>query len=229
MTALIGIIVKDDDAESACHHAKPAQTATQAASSGKNGGNGTSPVTKINGLPEEQALEVSQFAPPKLDGVTYKNFRNEDGSEWIIAVGDTYPKKDILASTGFRWNAQKNLWWRYADLSCVQRLIHQTSFSLFKKSLNIWGSSFLEASITSENEILELLADGLKTTSLKRKNEKLEDRSAYLGLSDLSKALTCERAVILDKLSVSEPSSSFQTLLRLLRRHWLFVRHRDGI
>jgi hypothetical protein len=132
-----------------------------------------------------------------LDGVTYKNFRSEDGSEWIIAVGDTYPKKDILACTGFMWNAQKNLWWRYADLSCVQRLIHQTSFSLFNKSLNIWGSSFLEASITSENEILELLSDGLKTTSLKQTSTELGNRSAYLGLSDMSKGLTCERAVLL--------------------------------
>jgi hypothetical protein len=72
-----------------------------------------------------------------------------------------------------------------------------------------------------ESGILELLADGLKTTLDKQTSAELGDRSEYLGLSDLSKSLIYERSVLLDKLLVCDQSYSLQTLLRLSQGHWL--------
>jgi hypothetical protein len=59
MAALVGIIVEDDDAESACFHSKLCQTISQPVS-GKNGGNGSSgeSVIKSEICPEKRTPET---------------------------------------------------------------------------------------------------------------------------------------------------------------------------
>jgi hypothetical protein len=44
--------------------------------------------------------------------------------------------------------------------------------------------------MNSETVILKLMANDLEATSLKRTGLELRDRSTYLGLSDLAKALS---------------------------------------
>lgn len=52
---------------------------------------------------------------PSLEGVTYQRVTAQDGRECIVASGNTQPKKEILSGLGFRWNAQRKYWWKYAD------------------------------------------------------------------------------------------------------------------
>jgi hypothetical protein len=47
----------------------------------------------------------------------------------------------------------------------------------------------------TQNEILSLLTSGLALASEKHTREALGDRSAYLGLSDLTLGLLCPRTV----------------------------------
>ncbi|WP_298033622.1 hypothetical protein [uncultured Desulfovibrio sp.] len=39
----------------------------------------------------------------------------QDGRDCIIATGNTQSRKEILSGAGFRWNAQRKVWWKYAD------------------------------------------------------------------------------------------------------------------
>ena len=51
---------------------------------------------------------------PQLDGVSYQIVSTQDGRECIVATGDTQTRSEILAGAGFRWNAQRKFWWKYA-------------------------------------------------------------------------------------------------------------------
>jgi hypothetical protein len=53
-------------------------------------------------------------AMPKLDGVEYSG-GELNGRRLVIAAGKTYNKKKLLAQSGFQWNEQQKIWWRYAD------------------------------------------------------------------------------------------------------------------
>jgi hypothetical protein len=114
MAALIGIIVEDDDGEKACGHTAAIQDVSKQAS--KSNGHSTFNSSFGDRLPEGEPLDNLQLDRlPKLEGITYKSVKSNDGTLCIIAVGDTYPKRDILSGTGFRWNPGKNVWWRNAD------------------------------------------------------------------------------------------------------------------
>lgn len=52
---------------------------------------------------------------PKIDGVTYQTVTAQDGRCCIVATGNTQAKKELLMGAGFKWNAQRKTWWRYAD------------------------------------------------------------------------------------------------------------------
>ncbi len=56
---------------------------------------------------------------PQLHGVVYDSVQGHDQTgnacEVITATGNTIPHKDQLVSAGFRWNAAKKVWWRYAE------------------------------------------------------------------------------------------------------------------
>jgi len=73
----------------------------------------------------------------------------------------------------------------------------------------------------TQDEILSLLAQGLEADRLQQGQTSLGDRKRYLGMSDLSRAITCPRAVIAAKLNPDGPGRPLETLLRLSRGHWL--------
>jgi hypothetical protein len=75
--------------------------------------------------------------------------------------------------------------------------------------------------MNSSQEILSLVEDTLKVTSHHQTLESLGNRSTYLGMSDLSQALSCPRAVVANKLAVDDPTLNLNKLLQLERGHWL--------
>ena len=70
-------------------------------------------------------------------------------------------------------------------------------------------------------EILSLLALGLEATGREHTATTLGDRSQYLGLSDLARALSCPRAVVAAKMGLAQPGHSLETLIQFQRGHWL--------
>jgi len=54
--------------------------------------------------------------------------------------------------------------------------------------------------MNTQEEILSLLAAGLKAASENHTREMLGDRSSCLGLSDLALGLSCSRAAVATKL-----------------------------
>lgn len=52
---------------------------------------------------------------PRIDGINYQSIQAQDGRTCITASGDTRSKKVFLQEAGFRWDATRKVWWRYAD------------------------------------------------------------------------------------------------------------------
>ena len=51
---------------------------------------------------------------PKIDGVTYQTVTASNGRLCITASGDVRDKRPFLQEAGFRWDGNRNIWWRYA-------------------------------------------------------------------------------------------------------------------
>ena len=99
LTAMLGLVTEDDDGEAAC---------------GRKGGSTRAHTPRRQvGNRQEAAPEHAEL--PTLEGVTYQRVSAQDGRECIVASGNTQPKKEILSGLGFRWNAQRKYWWKYAD------------------------------------------------------------------------------------------------------------------
>ena len=99
LTAMLGLVTEDDDGEAACGRKG---TSTRAQSPRRQVGN-------------RQEATSQSAELPALEGVTYQRVSAPDGRECIVASGNTQPKKEILSGLGFRWNAQRKYWWKYAD------------------------------------------------------------------------------------------------------------------
>lgn len=69
------------------------------------------------------------------------------------------------------------------------------------------------------NGLLDLLHKGLHLHAERTTALALGDRSKYVGLSDIGRALECPRAALLNKIS-PRPQVSLQKLLTLQRGHW---------
>jgi hypothetical protein len=52
---------------------------------------------------------------PHFEGINYQLIKAPDGRPCVIATGQTSAKKDLLSGSGFRWNPDRKIWWRYAD------------------------------------------------------------------------------------------------------------------
>lgn len=114
LTAMLGMISEDDDGESA----KLPTKGNQGSASRKSGQSTSSHSPKQ--LEPEAALDETSYedaALPKLEGITYQYTIGQDGRQCVIAIGNTHPKKEILSGAGFRWSAQRKIWWKYADAS----------------------------------------------------------------------------------------------------------------
>ena len=51
---------------------------------------------------------------PKIDGVTYQTVTASNGKMCITASGNVRDKRPFLQEAGFRWDGNRNIWWRYA-------------------------------------------------------------------------------------------------------------------
>nr|WP_296986554.1 ERF family protein [uncultured Desulfovibrio sp.] len=116
LTAMLGMITEDDDAEGA-----------------KNGKKSTTrPKLPVIGPESQKARQRDPLATnnisapsnrpsasleklPTLEGITYQQIMAQDGRPCIIATGKTQVKKELLTGAGFRWNPQRKLWWKYVD------------------------------------------------------------------------------------------------------------------
>jgi hypothetical protein len=69
-------------------------------------------------------------------------------------------------------------------------------------------------------DVLEILSQGLREHSLQRSAVTLGDRSRYVGMSDIGKAVDCLRSAVAGKLQPSAAPVSLERELRLHRGHW---------
>ncbi len=117
LTAMLGMITEDDDGESAkagtqapTRHEQHPRPETEPRS-GQRGRTRTSrsQTEENSGLPE------ASDPLPQLEGIVYQQVTAQDGRPCIVATGDTQLRRNILSRAGFRWNAQRKLWWKYTD------------------------------------------------------------------------------------------------------------------
>ena len=101
LCAMLGIVTEDDDGEGA----KMPQSARKS----------RTPAHERNQARNTPPAREESSGLPKIDGITYQNITSTDGRTCIIASGNTQPKKDLLMGLGFKWNAQRKMWWKYAD------------------------------------------------------------------------------------------------------------------
>ena len=113
LSAMLGMITEDDDdAEMATHgHPAPRPRSTR----------------QPKHVATKSALQPSQTkaptetphpalaAMPKLDGISYKTANAQDGRLCIVATGGVSAKQQVLRASGFKWNEERKMWWRYAD------------------------------------------------------------------------------------------------------------------
>jgi len=108
LSALLGIITEDDDAESAMPRGQTAKPEPR------------NPVTQTSTPPKttpQKSTDGSKvFQLPRLDGVTYRSQKDQNGKERVLATGNTHSKKEFLKSAGFKWDGKDKLWWRYSNV-----------------------------------------------------------------------------------------------------------------
>jgi hypothetical protein len=123
LAALVGLVTEDDDAEMACGRKHPKESRKRAngngQSSGYDDGEGNSAShyeAELKSGSEAESVQTREILKslPKLDGINYQTVKATDGQLCIVATGNTAAKKEILSNTGFRWNTERKIWWKYA-------------------------------------------------------------------------------------------------------------------
>jgi len=94
LSALVGIVTEDDDANSAC----------------KGGLDFQKP--RIVDIKPRQNCTMENL--PHIDGVNYQQNKAQDGALYITATGNTRNKNGILKEAGFKWNSSRKIWWKAA-------------------------------------------------------------------------------------------------------------------
>lgn len=120
LCAMLGIVTEDDDAEVAKVPAKQTEGARRTRNAPQTQ-KGVSDKAAQGTYSQDALTSTPQHGDfsglPRIDGITYQSVTAQDGRACIIATGQTQPKKELLMSAGFRWNAQRKMWWKYADVS----------------------------------------------------------------------------------------------------------------
>ncbi len=116
LTAMLGMITEDDDGNAASYPTKMASNG-QRGSNPNQQNNGYGDHSSKNGKKPTQTDVPFGLPPdiPQLDGVLYRVFPDETGREYVVASGNTHPKKEILQGAGFHWDPQDKVWWRYLN------------------------------------------------------------------------------------------------------------------
>lgn len=107
LTAMLGMVTEDDDGNAA---SLPSKTASRPQQRQQQ-------TTRQEVQQTDQVAETAPLPPdiPHLDGVNYEILPDEQGREFVVATGNTHAKKEILHGAGFKWNAQRKVWWRYVN------------------------------------------------------------------------------------------------------------------
>lgn len=105
LTAMLGIVTEDDDAEGARADTR------QALKSRKR----EIQQPKNQGINNSESEKDEMGTLPKLQGIEYQYVPSQDGRQCVIATGETIEHKEALANSGFKWNAQRKCWWKYAQ------------------------------------------------------------------------------------------------------------------
>ncbi|WDP91069.1 MAG: ERF family protein [Desulfobacter sp.] len=107
LSALLGIITEDDDAESAMQRQENENHQINPLN------HGATPAPGSPQKPHQYGDTAPQENLPQLDGVSYRKQKGQNGKFCILATGNTHSKKEFLKSAGFRWDGDKKVWWRY--------------------------------------------------------------------------------------------------------------------
>lgn len=107
VSALLGIITEDDDAQSAMQREETQSHQINPLHSGRKKSAHAPKTPPQYSDPGDENL-------PQLDGVSYRKQKSNDGKFCILATGNTHSKKEFLKNAGFRWDGEKKVWWRYA-------------------------------------------------------------------------------------------------------------------
>ena len=116
LTAMLGMVTEDDDGEGAknCKKSPTRPKLPVIAPESQKGQQRNPSTTKNISAPSNPPPASLENLPP-LEGVTYQQVTAQDGRPCIIATGNTQAKKELLTGSGFRWNPQRKLWWKYVD------------------------------------------------------------------------------------------------------------------
>jgi hypothetical protein len=115
LSAMVGIVTEDDDANEACQQPVKALTVVEPATATH-----ASPVIADEDRNRSRVTARPAVPPPapvpdnlpRIDGVTFSQVAGQDGIAYITATGDTRNKTGILKEAGFRWDAARKLWWK---------------------------------------------------------------------------------------------------------------------
>jgi hypothetical protein len=121
LASLVGLVTEDDDGEAACGRNHPKDSRGKFNGKYRKAGEqtdtpGDGPKTEPKSDSETDAEQTRELLKslPKLDGINYQTVKAVDGQTCIIATGCTAARKDILTNTGFRWNSERKIWWKFA-------------------------------------------------------------------------------------------------------------------
>jgi len=116
LTAMLGMVTEDDDGEGAKNGKKsPTRPKLPVITPESQKARHCDPSTANNISNTSNRPSASLESLPSLEGVTYQQVTAQDGRPCIIATGNTQAKKELLTCSGFHWNPQKKLWWKYVD------------------------------------------------------------------------------------------------------------------
>ncbi|WP_273523361.1 ERF family protein [Mailhella massiliensis] len=116
LCAILGIVTEDDDGNAASiptKQAKPRTRPLEAPQRQKAALDSSSSTDKKIG-PSNRPVSPHQNLP-KIDGVSFRTVQADDGRRCIVASGKTLEKKELLRASGFRWDSQQRVWWKYDD------------------------------------------------------------------------------------------------------------------
>ena len=116
LTAMLGMVTEDDDGEGAKNGKKsPTRPKLPVITPESQKVRQRDPSTTNSiSVPSNCPSASLENLPPR-EGITYQQVTAQDGRPCIIATGNTQAKKELLNGSGFRWNPQRKLWWKYVD------------------------------------------------------------------------------------------------------------------
>jgi hypothetical protein len=113
LAALVGLVTEDDDAELACGR-KTGKKLTAKSRMTEEPTDAPPPAADPKSVKDSELPKDILKDLPKLEGINYQTVKAADGKLCIVATGQTAAKKEILSGTGFRWNKDRKVWWKYA-------------------------------------------------------------------------------------------------------------------